>query len=95
MFFLNDYSKLKHSELNPLLELLCFEKILKFKGVSSLEGYDELKLDKAATDSSGEKDYGHIEEFKFTKLGDYYFEVELAGSLKFNEKEVNFVLTNI
>ncbi|AEF54590.1 hypothetical protein [Marinomonas posidonica] len=74
----------------------CYKKgKLQFKGVSSLEGYHELKSDRAATDASGEKDYGHIEEFKFTKLGDYYFEIEFAGPLKFKAKEIDFVLTNV
>ncbi len=74
----------------------CYKKgTLQFKEVSSLEGYEELKSDRPATDAAGEKDYGHIEEFNFTKLGDYYFQIELAGFLKFKAKGVKFVYTNV
>ena len=74
----------------------CYKKgIIQFKGVSALEGYEELNSDRPAIDATGEKDYGHIEEFNFTNLGDYYFQIELAGSLKFKAKEVKFVHTNV
>jgi len=74
----------------------CYKKArLLFKGVSSLEGYEELDIEKAATDASGEKDFGHIEEFQFTVLGDYSFNIEYAGLLKFKAKEVKIELTNV
>ncbi len=74
----------------------CYKKAnLIFKGVSSLEGYEDLDIEKAAIDASGEKDFGHIEEFQFTRVGDYVFNIEYAGYLKFKAIEVKFELKNV
>ncbi|MBL4762729.1 MAG: hypothetical protein JKY93_08525, partial [Gammaproteobacteria bacterium] len=79
-----------HAYEKPTPDLwACYKKgRLLFKDVTSLEGYEELDAEKATVDASGEKDFGHIEEFQFTKAGDYVFNIEYAGSLKFKAKEV-------
>ena len=76
----------------PLPDLwACYRKsTLSFIGVQSLEGFDELVSDKPATDASGSKDFGHIEDFQFTRVGDFKFSIELAGTLKFQAKEMKF-----
>ena len=74
----------------------CYKKAkIIFKGVTSIVGYEDLKADKPAIDANGEKDFGHIEEFEFTKLGDYVFTIELAGTLQLQAKELSFEIQNV
>lgn len=77
-------------------EWACFVSAsLIFKNVRELEGYDLLRKDNPAIDANGEKDYGHIEEFKYTVLGQYIFTIEYAGELSFNAAGVSLELDNV
>lgn len=77
-------------------EWACFVNArLIFENVSELKGYNLLRKDNPAIDASGEKDYGHIEEFKYTVLGQYLFTIEFAGELSFKATRVSLELGNV
>ncbi|MEH6451291.1 MAG: hypothetical protein V7765_21700 [Oleispira sp.] len=80
----------------PENEWACFvDAYLIFEGISELEGFDALTKAKPAIDANDEKDFGHIEEFKFTVLGEYVFTIEFSGQLTFKAKGVRLELVNV
>jgi len=77
-------------------EWACFvDAYLIFEGTNEMEGFDALNKAKPAVDASGEKDFGHIEDFQFTALGKYIFSIEYAGQLTFKAKGVKLELVNV
>ena len=82
----------KYTKPKPT-EWACFvPAFLKFQGIDKLVGFDKLKADAPAIDASGEKDFGHVEEFKFTRLGEYKFIIEYAGEISFTAKSLKLEL---
>ncbi|MGF1767083.1 hypothetical protein L4D06_06820 [Enterovibrio makurazakiensis] len=74
----------------------CFrEANLRFVGIEYLKGFDSLCTSKPAIDTTGEKDFGHFEEFKFSKLGEYFFEIELAGKLELKAESLVLDIADI
>lgn len=74
----------------------CYKRaVLHFFGVQSLQGFNNLVANKPAVDAAGEKDFGHIEEFQFTRTGDFIFSIELAGTLRFQAAEMTFEFSNL
>lgn len=70
-------------------EWACFVSVyLIFNGIKEMKGFDALIVDKPAIDASGESNYGHIEDFQFTVLGEYLFTIEFAGQLSFKAQGV-------
>ncbi|MDN3649558.1 hypothetical protein QWZ13_11670 [Reinekea marina] len=77
-------------------EWACFASAyLIFDGVKDMDGFSSLAECKPAVDATGEKDFGHIEDFQFTVLGEYIFTIEFAGKLNFKAQGVRLSLENV
>ena len=68
---------------------------LTFTDVRDLSGYDALDATRPARDSSGEADYGHIDDAFYTRLGEYRLRIECAGSLSFSAGGVNLAASPV
>lgn len=88
-----DHSAYKKPTLNEWACFRCAKLI--FHDVTGLEGYSDLRSDNFSVDASGEKGYGHIEDFQFTRLGDFKFTMECAGKLKFRASKLCVEFTEV
>jgi hypothetical protein len=77
-------------------EWACFRRsALTFWDVQDLHGYEELDASRPATDATGERDYGHIYEAEYTRLGEYRLLIELGGPLSFRATRVSLLVSDV